>query len=420
MRITKWLFYTIASLSLLTMATGCGQPEPVITTDGQYQDEPWRISGRLATPGYSNGEMVAVGLDGVHYRTEIASDSSFGIELPGNSSYAVYFFASSGLDRSNVIANSEIASGAVGPDLNQENWALLHFEDSPEFGLRNTLRLPWASANYFLDFGDVAVQGNHAFPTINPSDSLDYDGDGLPDAVDSDDQNDGRNDSEQKNELEIIEICHFTANNVGTTHLIPLASLFQHMSHGDTVGACSPANRIPPLEQPSPTGRRPMPERPAPEGSKADPMVNPAVVIEETPDEEEGNEDATGDRPKEEMPKDKADSSKDEDDKMADPDADDEDEKGDEDGRKESDKDDEESDDRGDHGDGKHDGDHKDGKDDAHHDENDENDENEADDDQKDDKDKKKKKKKRDSKKDKEKKSKKRKDRKKDNKENGL
>ena len=295
MRLVSRSYYIIIGLLSLTIAGGCGSPgvQDETQTATPNHDE-WQIFGRIATPGYQKGELIAVGMDGSRYRTEIEGNSTFGMELPGNSSYAVYFFPSSGLKKPNIIAASEVANGALGPDLGQDGWALLHFEDSPEFGMRDTLRLPKVIVDHQLNFGEIDIKGNHAFPTINPAGTLDFDGDGIADSIDPDDQNDGLNDSDQKLELERVEICHYTSNERGAQELIPLSLLFTHLNHGDTVGSCRPVKwprRAPADDTPAPstmpTANLPETMAPTKPMEPESPMKNPSVVIEETPDDEE-------------------------------------------------------------------------------------------------------------------------------------
>lgn len=345
MRITVEKCCKIVSLLGLMVATGCGSPTASeLGGPSPVNEDAWRISGRLTSSDYSNGEIVALGMDGTRYRTAIAEDNSFGIELPGNSTYAVYFLPQSGIGKDDVVSASEFINGAVGTDTNQDHWAVLNFEDSAEIGLRDTLRLPSAIFNHTLDFGEVDIKGNKAFPTINPASRLDFDGDGINDSADLDDQNDGLHDADQRLESERVDICHFTSSGKGSTHNISFSELFSHLNRGDIVGQCKNTQRpssknddednaAKAPEAPIPTANLPAaPEAKTNQPIGRDPLVNTPVVVEETPDEEADKDKAEGEE---------GDEDKDKDDKKddADKNGDDKKEDGEKDGDKNADKD---------------------------------------------------------------------------------
>lgn len=197
-------------LYLLTLAA-CANDKtnyPVLSGDD------WVVSGKISNYGYSNGEVIAVGLDGGKRRSKIDRNNRFMIHLPGNSTYSLYF-----LDTNNT-------------------GALLHFEESADIGIRDSLRLPKITLSNKLSLGEIDIKEDKAFPTNNPALILDYDNDGIKDFIDFDDQNDRLPDIDQKNNLEHIEICHFSNNKKPAIKNIPLSHLYTHLNHGDNVGPC--------------------------------------------------------------------------------------------------------------------------------------------------------------------------------------
>src|SRR5690606_33721698 len=85
-------FFLIIVSAIEGLLSGCHPSGPQVNAPHvKGSRDNWILSGRIATRGFTNGHILALGLDGMRYRSRIAQDDSFLIQLPGNSSYAVYF-----------------------------------------------------------------------------------------------------------------------------------------------------------------------------------------------------------------------------------------------------------------------------------------------------------------------------------------
>lgn len=208
----------IIGASLLLLNFSCG-PKGSRAGVNIYKNE-WVISGKVMNESFASGKVMAIGLDGTRFSSNIGKDSSFVIGLPGNSTLALYFIPAQAQEGKNSTAS------------------MLNFEESPDVGVSNSLRLPHVIFDHNLSLGEVDIKNDQAFPTLNPAASLDFDTDGIPDSLDRDDQNDGLNDLEQKRVLERVNLCHLTSSSSGETKTIPLADMFTHIDHGDVVGPC--------------------------------------------------------------------------------------------------------------------------------------------------------------------------------------
>lgn len=280
----------VVSFGLMVLGA-CG---PDLPPSGGHQakvgdSDDWLVFGAVSTQGFAGGEVVAIGMDGSRYRSTIADDQSFGIDLPANSTFAVYFVAPKAQGNQPGVAASEFVNAAVAPRMARTQAALLTFEESAEIGLRNTLRLPKVMGKNELDLGEIDIKNLMAYPTINPATVLDFDNDGLNDFSDTDDQNDGLLDKMQKDMIERVQICHITSKNGGVSENVPLSGLFEHMEHGDTMGPCKNGNKSAPTSSTNTDNNddnnapHNLPAAGSPEG--ANPRKSGAV-IERTPDEE--------------------------------------------------------------------------------------------------------------------------------------
>lgn len=205
-------------LSLLFLGCGNFSTRPPAGAPEIYKNQ-WLITGTITDPTYVHGKVMAFGMDGARYSSSINKNSRFGIELPGNSTMALYFISAPN-------------------ELDTRTSAMLVFEDSPDIGISDSLRLPEVMFNRNLFLGEIDIKSSQAYPTINPALTLDFDMDGIPDIIDRDDQNDHLDDYTQKRNLEHIKICHFNSESSGETQTIPLAHMLLHMEHGDSVGGC--------------------------------------------------------------------------------------------------------------------------------------------------------------------------------------
>ncbi len=318
MRMSPHIFGFLVSLVYVVVAGNCGSPkeEPLAKKTPSRPDE-WLVSGRVAQQGYAAGEVVALAMDGTRYRSKIGQDDSFALQLPHNSTYAVYFLPQLNIEKDDVVSGSEFINGARASKVNSSDKALLYFEDSPG-GLRDTLRLPKIIWDQSLSLGEIDIKKDgdnlRAFPTHNPALFLDYDSDGINDFADLNDQNNGLSDQAQSNELDRVNICHYTDDDSSSTQSIPLSHLFDHISHGDNIGPCQHKKESPRDEDfnTSPAAPGPSTERPTP-APVPSPLINSPVLIEETVDEEGEGENEEDEEDEEDEGKDDEGKDKDED-----------------------------------------------------------------------------------------------------------
>lgn len=206
------------ALKVLITASACfNAGVPNSSAHGGSRDE-WLITGNIADPDFYPKEILALGVNGIRYRTNIQSDLSFALELPGHSLYAFY-----------VIPD---------PTKNRAPAAILTFDDGRNMDQSDVLRLPKPTLDAWLDLGSLDIKRGKAMPTRNPSRALDFDEDGLADILDPEDQNDGLNDKKQKWQNEKVGICHVEKENKKFI-FVPLSTLLSHLQHGDEVGSCS-------------------------------------------------------------------------------------------------------------------------------------------------------------------------------------
>lgn len=392
MRITLGIFAALLS-SLCLVLTSCGNKsssDTEATPSAKQSRDNWLVSGQIASPSYSKGEVVALGMDGLSYRTAIADNSDFVLELPGNSTYALYFLPVSNIGQQDVVSASEFINGVVGAETQKLTGALLSFEDSPDVGLRDTLRLPKPlnDASATLSLGEIDIKadtiGARAYPTKNPASQLDFDYDGINDASDNDDQNDGLNDKDQ-NAAERIEVCHFTAKDQGKTESLPLSSLLNHLNHGDVVGPCQQLSNNP-GDNAAVAPKSPLPSAPGPTQPNAhgtNPYINQPVnfegeegeegTVEEGKEGDEKEDDADEDKKKKRKKK-KDDDDRDEEDENDDEDEGEDNGNADEEDNHEGDEEDNHEGDE-DHNDGNRDEDHGDDHDEDRGDANEEDEE---------------------------------------------
>lgn len=183
----------------------------------------WLIKGQLSNPSFKQGAVVALGMDGTRHLTKIKDTMKFGINVPGNATYALYFI---------LPPDSSFA-----PEINnQPTYAVLTYENG-NLGESETLRLPDTNFYPIIDLGIVDIKGHHAYPAISPCGILDFDNDGILDLVDLDDQNDGLNDVEQKRELEEVTICMRGTQKLQQKN-VHLSELLPYLDQGAFVGPC--------------------------------------------------------------------------------------------------------------------------------------------------------------------------------------
>ena len=300
----RFSFIIIASAIALLLGIGCGEEDkPDLEVAPRLLGDNWILTGRVSNVDYAKGEVFALGMDGTRYRSQIARDKNFGLELPGNASYALYFLKPSSFRDKQAVNGSDRVKSVSGPRLMKRSPAILRFEESPDIGIRESLRLPKVIYSRNLYLGEIDVKNNEAFATINPATALDFDGDGLNDFTDQDDQNDGLPDYEQEEFLDRIEICHQSSRSNVHTSLVSLPQLFEHIAHGDKMGGCHlhrdepkanlnrtttapKAPRVPEVE----VAVVPQSEEAVVDEIVHEVVVNPradeGVMIEETPDEE--------------------------------------------------------------------------------------------------------------------------------------
>lgn len=262
----RLVFAGLSSISALLFLTSCGEGQPAAGGPGLYKNE-WIVTGKVTDKNFANGRVMAIGMDGTRFLSKINKDNTFGIELPGNNTLALYFLS---------------AQEAQNPGV--RNASMLTFEESSDVGMTESLRLPDVMFDRNLSLGEIDIKGDKAFCTVNPASTLDFDMDGVVDGKDTDDQNDGLNDLDQRKSLEHVNICHFTSESSGETKTVPISQIFTHVDHGDTIGPCRYLT-----PRPGNTENAPMPPKapvPAVIPGPA-PQVNPKVTIEETPKEDE-------------------------------------------------------------------------------------------------------------------------------------
>ncbi len=209
----------IQRISLLLMALlGLGGCKKNTNTEafraGELEEE-WLVSGRLVNDDFGRGKILAFNKQGERFENSLGPDNSFTLGLPGNETFAVYFFP-----------HGKSTTEASSP-------ALLTFEGDTEIGMRDTLRLPEPTPTGALDLGIVAIKGDYAYPATNPSTKLDFDRDGIPDSQDHDDENDGLPDASQNAQAERISICH-EKQSID----VSLPTLLSHLNHHDEIGPC--------------------------------------------------------------------------------------------------------------------------------------------------------------------------------------
>jgi len=181
----------------------------------------WLLKGRLSNPNYKKGKVVALALDGTRHNSDIGENLGFGINLPGNAIYAIYFITPKNTPNKN----------------NQNTFAVLSFEDG-QLGESETLRLPETNFDPTLDLGIIDIKGSHAYPGRSPSTLLDFDYDGLKDALDHDDQNDSLDDKKQKEMLESVTICIQVVGQSPKDGNVHLSELLPYLDQGAILGPC--------------------------------------------------------------------------------------------------------------------------------------------------------------------------------------
>lgn len=212
---------------VLMVISSCGKGRPRQKILNIPMRDEWLIKGRLSNENYKQGEVVALGLDGTRYRTVIQNNLQFGLNLPGNATYALYFIT--------PIAN--MAEGMGFNNNTRSPFAVLSFEDGT-LGESETLRLPETNFNPTIDLGIVDIKGNHAYPARSPSTLLDFDYDGILDVSDTDDQNDTLNDKAQKKDIEEVIICTAVANSHYQERTVHLSELLPYLDQGASMGPC--------------------------------------------------------------------------------------------------------------------------------------------------------------------------------------
>lgn len=298
--------------STLFLLTACEETKYTVMDPSKtvYKSE-WAVSGTVANAGYSHGEVIALGIDGTRYRSQIDERNRFSIELPGNATYAFYFFGTPAMENNSLLSNSEVMDTAVGASLPRGPAALLHFEESPEVGIRDSLRLPKVLDNRRLNLGEIDIKGNKAFPTSNPASRLDFDGDGINDFADRDDQNDGLPDAEQRKETEHVDVCHVSAKDGGKEISVPLNQALPHLLHGDGSPPCRATQNRQPMSNPNndlsglsdaPSPNIPVPELPDPGKDSPIPLNRGDGDGEEAPDDEEGADNDDNEHEDEDQP----------------------------------------------------------------------------------------------------------------------
>lgn len=187
----------------------------------------WLIKGHLSNTKFKKGAVVALSGDGTQFNTTIKDNMSFGMNLPGNTTYALYFIMPQEFNFSPQSQSEDI-------------YAVLCYENGL-LGESETLRLPHPTFYPVLDLGVIDIKGRHAYPGRSPSTVLDFDFDGIVDAKDPDDQNDGLNDKEQKTKAESVKVC-LANNGHYSEKTIHLSKLLPFLDQGAIIGPC-PKNK---------------------------------------------------------------------------------------------------------------------------------------------------------------------------------
>lgn len=217
------LFMTQSSLVLIMGLQGCKKNVEQNALTQENVRETWLISGRIAHDDFAHGEILALSTQGNQFLAPVREDKSFAFNLPANETFLVYFLPETISDS----LDKDVSSS------NHLNKALLTFEEDSEIGMRDTLRLPSATATGALDLGNIEIRGEYAYPSTSPANRLDFDHDGIPDSFDHDDENDGIRDVSQKTTPDPIIICHHHE-----ALRVELQLLLSHIEHQDKIGLC--------------------------------------------------------------------------------------------------------------------------------------------------------------------------------------
>lgn len=219
------LFLAKTAIVLVMGLQGCKKNVEQKTLSQENVRESWLLSGRITHEDFAHGEIIALSTQGDQFLAPIREDNSFAFNLPANKTFLIYFLSETAL--SDSIEKETISNNPL-------NKALLTFEEDAETGMRDTLRLPSATAIGALDLGTIEIRGEFAYPSTSPASKLDYDHDGIPDSFDFDDENDGLRDVSQKTRHEPILLCHHEEHTLSTEY--PL--LLSHLEHHDKIGTC--------------------------------------------------------------------------------------------------------------------------------------------------------------------------------------
>lgn len=198
---------------LLLIGQACKKEDEIFAPD-PINNADWHITGRLNDENYAQGTIIAVFGDGTQRKSTISDELSFSFTLPQNSVSALHFFPGP--------ESSESKSSS----------AILSFSEEQDRGMRDTLRLAKPTPLGSLNLGTVSIKGEFAYPSMNPALRLDFDQDGIADAKDRDDDNNGILDVSENDQS--VLICH----QKESTLAIELSSLLPHLMHEDVIGRC--------------------------------------------------------------------------------------------------------------------------------------------------------------------------------------